>query len=67
MTDPIRVIKNTEYQKLISDQKTGLNVGITHHSKGLGKLKVSQDSVEYGVPIVDIQKPMAEWRIDKKV
>jgi len=64
---PLRPIKKTEYLPLFDDGK--FIVGETHHSKGLGKLKVydQEKGIEYGVPIEDIiNKPLKDWRIDKK-
>jgi hypothetical protein len=61
----IRIIKDTEYLKLHQDPN--LTIGITHHKDGLGKLKINFQGKEYGVPITDINnKPLSEWRIDKK-
>ena len=64
---PLRLIKNTEYLRLFDDGN--LIVGETHHSKGLGKLKVynRENDTEYGVPIEDIiNKHLKDWRINKK-
>ncbi|MBU4000573.1 hypothetical protein KKG29_05405 [Patescibacteria group bacterium] len=63
----IRPAKNTEYFKLPSSE--GHKLGVTHHSTGLGKLKVfdEKENKEYGVPIIDIlNKPLKDWRIKKK-
>ena len=61
----IRSAKATEYTQLSSDASQ--TIGITHHSTGLGKLKITDDGSEFGVPITDIlNKPLSEWRIDKK-
>jgi len=54
---------NTGYFPLTSDGK----IGVTHHKEGLGKLKYNEGGVEYGVPLIDIiNKPLKDWRIDKK-
>lgn len=54
---------NTAYFPLTADK----TIGVTHHKKGLGKLKYNEAGFEYGVPLVDIlDKPMKDWRIDKK-
>ncbi len=58
----INFSKNTAYFPLTFDKQ----MGITHHSSGLGKLKYTQDGIEYGVPISDIiDKPLEKWRIDR--
>ncbi|MEN8123124.1 MAG: hypothetical protein ABFS35_22490 [Bacteroidota bacterium] len=60
-----RFAKNTEYSKLHKDANQ--TIGISHHSTGLGKLKVVDNGTEYGVPVSDIiNRPLSEWRIDKK-
>ena len=54
---------NTGYFPLTPDGK----IGVTHHKKGLGKLKYNENGVEYGVPLIDIvNKSLKDWRIDKK-
>ena len=59
-----RIAKNTEYFQLLKDSNQ--TIGITHHPTGLGKLKVSDNGVEYGVPITDINSlPLSKWRVDK--
>jgi len=62
----IRLINPTEYNKLLSNANQ--TIGITHHPIGLGKLKIVDHSskIEYGVPIIDLTKPLKNWRIDKK-
>ena len=61
----IRKAEQTEYFKLSEDQNQ--TIGVTHHSTGLGKLKVVENGTEYGVPLTDIMnEPLSEWRIDKK-
>ena len=62
-TPKINLTRNTAYIPLTSDGK----IGVTHHEKGLGKLKYNEGGVEYGVPLIDIaNKPLKDWRIDKK-
>ena len=57
------ITPNTAYFPLTSDG----SIGVTHHKKGLGKLKYNEDGIEYGVPISDIiEKYLKDWRIDKK-
>ena len=63
----LRFIKNTEYLKLFEDEQ--LVVGETHHSKGLGKLKLFDKGTEkeFSVPLIDINdKPLWDWRINRK-
>ncbi len=60
-----RIAKNTEYFQLLQDANQ--TIGVTHHDKGLGKLKVVDNGVEYGIPIQDIiSKPLKSWSIEKK-
>ena len=60
-----RLIKETEYTKLFQDSNQ--TIGITHHKIGLGKLRVTDRSIEYGVPIIDVnEKSLSGWRIEKK-
>lgn len=62
-TPKIDTTRNTAYIPLTYDGK----IGVTHHDKGLGKLKYNEGGVEYGVPLIDIiNKPLKYWRIDKK-
>ncbi|MBM3199328.1 hypothetical protein FJZ53_00200 [Candidatus Woesearchaeota archaeon] len=63
--NPFNFSKNTAYAPLGFDKQ--YNIGVSHHSTGLGKIKVFDNStgIEYGVPICDISRPMNEWRIDK--
>ncbi len=63
----IRIAKSTEYFKLLEDSNE--TIGVSHHSAGLGKMKVfdKNSEVEYGVPISDIMnKPLKDWRIDRE-
>ena len=61
----VRLIKETEYTQLFQDSNQ--TIGITHHKIGLGKLKVADNGIEYGVPIIDIhEKSLSDWRIEKK-
>ena len=65
--ESIRVAKSTEYFKLVEDSQQ--TIGITHHQKGLGKLKVfdKETNTEYGIPISDIlNKSLKDWGIEKK-
>ncbi len=62
-----RPIKNAEYIKLSSTPQQ--TIGVSHHKTGLGKLKVldKESNTEYGVSISDIlNKPLSEWKIEKK-
>lgn len=56
----------TAYARLFSNDN--YTAGITHHPAGFGKFKVydRENREEYGVPLVDISKPLAKWRIEKK-
>jgi hypothetical protein len=65
--DNIRLANQTEYMGFQMED-SNFDFGITHHSTGLGKLKIhSNDSgTEYNVPVADILKPMAEWRIERR-
>jgi len=61
----VRLIKETEYTKLFQDSNQ--TIGITHHKTGLGKLKIADRDIEYGVPIIDVnEKSLSGWRIEKK-
>ena len=65
--DSISLARNTKYFQLSSTPNQ--IIGVTHHSKGLGKLKVydSETDTEYGIPIIDIlNKPLKNWNIDRK-
>jgi len=58
-----RFTRNTAYFPLTPEG----DIGVTHHKKGLGKLKYNEGGVEYGIPLCDIMdKPLKDWRIDKK-
>ncbi len=63
----IRIAKETEYIPFELEDPQ-FNFGVSHHSTGLGKLKVydKSASVEYNVPVEDLTKPMAEWRIEQR-
>ena len=61
----ISVSKNTAYFPLLND--VNQTIGVTHHNKGLGKLKILDSGIEYGTPIIDIlNKSIKDWRIDIK-
>jgi hypothetical protein len=63
--EKINLSKSTAYFKMLEDSNQ--TIGVTHHQEGLGKLKVNDGGIEYGVPIIDIiNKPLSQWRIDKK-
>jgi hypothetical protein len=63
----IRPARNSEYLGFGSSDPY-FNFGVTHHSTGLGKLKVYSkiNGVEYNVPVDDLMKPMSKWRIEKR-
>jgi len=59
--------KKTAYTPLLKD--TNQTFGVSHHSTGLGKLKIfdNKSQKEFGIPITDIlNKPLKDWKIDKK-
>ena len=57
--------KETVYTKLL--ESADQTIGVTHHSTGLGKLKVVDDGTEYSIPITDIlHEHLSGWRIEKK-
>ena len=63
----IRPAKKTEYFKLFNNKS--YTAGISHHPKGLGKLKIYDKAKkrQYGVPLINIHnKPMKKWRFDLK-
>jgi len=61
----INLSKNTAYFPLLKDANQ--TIGVTHHSNGLGKLKILDGGIEYGTPLIDIlNKSLKDWRIDKK-
>lgn len=64
---PINLKKYTDYFPLLNDESQ--TIGITHHSTGLGKIKIfnKEEKKEYGIPIIDIlSKSLKDWNIDKK-
>jgi len=67
MDKNMRIAENTEYFKIHDDNFQ--TIGVSHHSIGLGKLKVFDkvERAEYGVPLSDIlSKSLSDWRIEKK-
>jgi hypothetical protein len=65
--ESVRLARNTEYLGFRLNDPI-YDFGVTHHSTGLGKLKVfsKENGTEYGVPVEDLMKPMSQWRIDKR-
>jgi hypothetical protein len=65
MNNNIRISTNTGYFKLLQDSNQ--TIGVTHHKTGMGKLKVNDGGVEYGIPLMDItSKPLSKWRIERR-
>ncbi len=65
--EPINLTRSTEYFKLLDNKDQ--TIGISHHSTGLGKLKIldKEKKIEYGIPLIDIlNKPLSDWNIEKK-
>ena len=60
----IKFSKSTAYIKMLEDSDQ--TIGISHHPNGLGKLKIKDGGIEYGIPVGDIKdKPLSGWRIEK--
>jgi len=65
MSENIKFSKSTAYIKLLEDSSQ--TIGVSHHPNGMGKLKLNDNGIEYGVPLTDIvNKNLSDWRIDKK-
>ena len=60
----MKLSRNTAYFGLNNDEDYA--IGVTHHNRGLGKLKIfdKEEDKQYGVPLIDIELPLKKWRID---